>query len=226
MQKLARQFAIGDIHGCVKTFRKLVLDEIILDKQDTLYLLGDYINKGPDSKGVLDFIFELKNSGFDVQCLRGNHEQYLIDGLQFSWEEIAFVSRGGRETLESFNVNLIKDIPKKYLDFIKSLSYYIELQNYLLIHAGLNFDLADPYKDDFSMLNIRKMDVDLEKTGGKRIIHGHVPISYLQIENDLRLKKNHISIDAGCVYHEMKAFNHLVALDIQTEKLYIQRNIE
>ena len=223
---MARQIAISDIHGCARTFKKLVLEKVVLDKQDTLFLLGDYINKGPDSKGVLDFIFELKNSGFNVQCLRGNHEQYLIDGLQYSWEEIAFLSRGGKETLESFDAKSIRDIPEKYLDFIRALPYYVELQDYLLIHAGLNFDLADPYKDDFSMLNIRNMDVDLTKTGGKRIIHGHVPMSYAQIEQDISNKNDHICLDAGCVYHEIKTLKHLVALDINSDKLYIQVNIE
>lgn len=226
MKKLARQFAISDIHGCVRTFKKLVLDEIKLSKADTLYLLGDYINKGPDSKGVIDFIFELKNKGFNLHCLRGNHEQYLIDGLMYSWEEIAFLNRGGRETLTSFGVDTIRDIPKKYLDFIKALPFYIEIEKYLLIHAGLNFDLTDPYKDDFSMLNIRKMEVDLDKTGGKNIIHGHVPIPYQDIQDSLDFKNHHISIDAGCVYDHIPVLNHLVALDIQTGKLYIQHNIE
>jgi serine/threonine protein phosphatase 1 len=208
LEKLARQIAISDIHGCARTFKKLVLEKVVLDKQDTLFLLGDYINKGPDSKGVLDFIFELKNSGFNVQCLRGNHEQYLIDGLQYSWEEIAFLSRGGKETLESFDAKSIRDIPEKYLDFIRALPYYVELQDNLLIHAGLNFDLADPYKDDFSMLNI------------------HVPMSYTQIERDISNKNDHICLDAGCVYREIKTLKHLVALDINLDKLYIQVNIE
>ena len=223
---MARQIAISDIHGCSRTFKKLVLEKVALEKDDTLFLLGDYINKGPDSKGVIDFIYEIKEAGFAVKCLRGNHEQYLIDGLQYSWEEIAFLSRGGRETLESFNVKSISEIPEKYLDFIKALPYYIELKDYLLIHAGLNFDLADPYRDDYSMLNIRKMDVDFSMTGGKRLIHGHVPMSYLEIERDIQLKKAHISIDAGCIYREIRELNRLVALDIESDKLYIQRNIE
>lgn len=226
MIKLHRQFAISDIHGCVNTFKKLVLDEIKLSKTDTLYLLGDYINKGPDSKGVIDFIFELKSGGFDLHCLRGNHEQYLIDGLMYSWEEIAFLNRGGLETLESFDAKTIQHIPEKYLNFIQALPYYIELENYLLIHAGLNFDLADPFKDDFSMLNIRKMEVDLAKIGEKKIIHGHVPTAYPDIENSLNFKSNHISIDAGCVYQHIHALNHLVALEIQSMKLYIQLNID
>jgi serine/threonine protein phosphatase 1 len=223
---LARQIAISDIHGCVETFRKLVTEKLALTRQDALYLLGDYINKGPDSKGVIDFIFELMDAGFKVYCLRGNHEQYLIDGLQYSWEEIAFINRGGRETLDSFGTTNVRDIPSKYIEFISALPYYIEVQDFLLIHAGLNFDLTDPYKDDFSMLNIRNMEVDLSKTGGRRIIHGHVPMSYREIEQDLKVKKDHISIDAGCVYHKINSLNHLVALDIQTQKLYIQRNIE
>jgi serine/threonine protein phosphatase 1 len=223
---LARQFAISDIHGCARTFSTLVLEVIKLSKEDTLYLLGDYINKGPDSKGVIDFIFELQNSGYKVKCLRGNHEQYLIDGLNYSWEEIAFRNRGGRETLQSFGVDSIHDIPEKYLNFIKSLLYYIEIENYLLIHAGLNFDLDDPYKDDFSMLNIRKMEVDLKKTGNKKIIHGHVPISYLEIEKTLTFPGNHISIDGGCVYAHIHSLSHLVALEIQSGLLHLQKNIE
>lgn len=226
MQKLAKQFAISDIHGCTRTLEKLVLDKISLRKHDMLYLLGDYINKGPDSKGVIDFIFKLRDSGYQVKCLRGNHEQYLLDGFIYSWEEIAFSSRGGKETLESFSAKTIQEIPSKYLVFIKSLPFYFELENHLLIHAGLNFDLADPYRDDYSMLNIRNMDFELERTGGKRIIHGHVPKSFLEISQKLEKKWNHISIDAGCVYNHLDGLNHLVALDIETEKLYIQKNID
>ncbi len=221
-----RQFAISDIHGCAKTFRKLVSEVINLSKEDTLYLLGDYINKGPDSKGVLDFIFELRWSGYTLKCLRGNHEQYLIDGLTYSWEEIAFIGRGGRETLQSFGVEKVHDIPSGYLNFISSLPFFFEPEHYLLVHAGLNFDLEDPFKDDYSMLNIRNMEVDLTKTGNKKIIHGHVPVSYLEIEKTWAHPCNHISIDGGCVYSHIDGLNHLVALDIQSGLLYHQKNID
>jgi len=223
---LGRQFAISDIHGCAKTFRQLVVNKLQLNKDDTLYLLGDYLNKGPDSKGVFDFIFTLKKENFNVKCLRGNHEQYLIEGLKYPWEEIEFLNRGGFETLDSFGVKTIHDIPQQYLDFIFGLSFYIEIEHYLLIHAGLNFDLEDPYKDDYSMLNIRKMEVDLNKTGGRNIIHGHVPTAYPEIEKSLNFRNHHISIDAGCVYHHIHALNHLAALEIQSNKLYIQQNID
>lgn len=203
-----------------------MLNVLGLSKEDTLYLLGDYVNKGPDSKGVIDFIFHLRDSGYNLKCLRGNHDQYLIDGLKYSWEEIEFLNRGGKETLESFGVESIHQIPEKYLNFIKSLPLYFDTENYLLIHAGLNFELEDPFKDDFSMLNIRSMNVDLEKTGNKKIIHGHVPNSYLNIGNALTFHDNHISIDGGCVYTHIPNTNHLVAIEIQSGKLYFQKNIE
>lgn len=223
---MARQFAISDIHGCAKTFRKLVLEVLHLSQEDTLFLLGDYINKGPGSKEVIDFIFQLRIKGFKVKCLRGNHEQYLIDAFNFFGDEIPFFHRGGKETLESFEVDSVKEIPDQYVEFIQALPFYFELEKYILIHAGLDFDLADPYTDNLSMLNFRKMNVDLEKTGGRKIIHGHVPTSYQEIEKSLELQRDHISIDGGCVYHHIHALNHLVALEIQSEKLYIQINID
>ena len=70
------------------------------------------------------------------------------------------------------------------------------------------------------------MEIDLKKTGNKKIIHGHVPSSYLDIENALTFHDNHISIDGGCVYPHFYAMNHLVALDLRSGKLYIQKNID
>ena len=218
---MGRRFAISDIHGCSDTFRKLVREVIRLEKNDILYLLGDYVNKGPDSKGVIDFIFDLREQGYQVKCLRGNHEQYLLDGL-YHHDIPAFLLRGGDATLSSFGVKAIDAIPRRYISFIESLPYYFELEKYLLIHAGLNFNLPDPYTDHFSMLNIREMSVDFEKTGGRRIIHGHVPTPYVEIQKMIAMKNDHFSIDAGCVYDQFPGMSHLVALDIDTEKLYIQ----
>jgi len=73
-----RQFAIADIHGHLKTFKAL-LREINFTVFDELFLLGDFIDRGPDSKGVIDYIEELKQTGYTVYCLRGNHEQLCLD---------------------------------------------------------------------------------------------------------------------------------------------------
>ena len=85
-----KQYAIGDIHGCSKTFKEL-LDKIGLIEGDELYLLGDYIDRGPDSKGVIDTIFELREKGFKVICLRGNHESMLLDALKNREEQKNFM---------------------------------------------------------------------------------------------------------------------------------------
>ena len=76
---MARIFAIGDIHGCSNTFKRLLLDKIKIRKSDIIYCLGDYIDRGIDSKGVIDFILELRAEGYTIYTLRGNHEQMMLD---------------------------------------------------------------------------------------------------------------------------------------------------
>lgn len=221
-----RQIAISDIHGCARTFEKLLFDVVALQPTDTLFLLGDYINKGSDAKGVIDLIFSLEKKGFDVYCLRGNHEQYLLDGLEDPDKEIDFLSRGGIETLHSFRIDKIKDLPELYLEFILNLGFYIELKDYILVHAGFDFKHQDLFKNELAMLNTRVMEVDPERISGRKIIHGHVPTPLTSIRESLCFHNHHISIDAGCVYQHIHALNHLVALDIGQRKLHIQKNID
>lgn len=223
---MGRRIAISDIHGCARTFKKLIYEVLTLSTQDTLFLLGDYINKGPDSKGVIDIIWELEKSGFSVHCLRGNHEQYLLDALANPEKEAYFLARGGIETLQSFGGAGIHALPEKYLNFVRNLTFYLYLENYLLVHAGLNFELSDPFVDYDAMLNIRAMTVDKQKTGRRAIIHGHVPNNITDISASLTLTNHHISIDGGCVYKHIAGLGHLTALDIDSKKLYIQKNID
>lgn len=105
-----RRFAISDIHGCLKTFQAL-LERIAFSKADILYLLCDYIDRGPDSRGLIDYIWKLKEAGYTMPCLRGNHEQMLLD-------EVANPNdwfRGEPETLRSFGVRSNSGIPGRYL---------------------------------------------------------------------------------------------------------------
>jgi serine/threonine protein phosphatase 1 len=223
---LDRHIAISDVHGCARTFEKLIFDVVALQPSDTLFLLGDYINKGPDSKGVIDIIFQLERDGYEVFSLRGNHEQYLIDAYEDGSKEDDFLSRGGFETLASFHVDSVRDLSTEYLDFLFSLGYYVELEEYLLVHAGFNFSKENLFEDEDAMLNIRVMQIDNKRIEGKKIIHGHVPTPLRSIKESLNFKKDHISIDAGCVYRHIHALNHLVALDIHDRKLYIQHNVD
>ncbi len=202
------------------------MEKVRITKGDELFLLGDYINKGPDSKGVIDFIFELKSSGYNVKCLRGNHDQYLLDALNSPDEEVEFLTRGGVETLLSFDVQNAKDIPEEYLAFFASLQHFINLDRYLLVHAGLDFALEDPYNDSYSMMNIRDMEVDPALTGGRIIIHGHVPVALYDLEQVYKETYWHYSIDGGCVYDHLPDMYHLIALDLTNWKLLVQDNID
>ena len=135
------RYATTDIHGCLHTFRRLVEEELHLTFADELYLLGDYVNKGPDSKGVLDYLMQLQADGYRVHCLRGNHDQALLDDAahRHRW---GWLSLPGRQpTLRSFGVRRASDIPLCYLTWLDALPYEIELPDFVLVHAGYNFAL-------------------------------------------------------------------------------------
>ncbi|MGB0929819.1 MAG: metallophosphoesterase family protein [Chitinophagales bacterium] len=213
-----RRFAISDIHGCRATFEKMLTEVLQLQKEDTLYLLGDYIDRGPDSKGVFDVIMKLQAEGYQVHCLMGNHEDMLLRSFQSEMTADSWMMAGGGATLQSFGVEHWKDIPQKYLDFMENLSYYFELDDYLLVHAGFNFryakELSDIYRDEFAMLWLRYWYKDLnpELIDGRTIVHGHTPTHWELIKENIN-ENLPLDIDAGCVY-EGHGMGHLCALNM------------
>lgn len=219
-----RRIAISDIHGCLKTFYTLLL-EIKFSKQDQLYLLGDYIDRGPDSKGVIDYIWQLQQSGYSIFCLRGNHEQMLIDEINKTnnWYD------GEPSTLKSFAVNKNEDIPVKYIEWMKQLGYFLEVDDYILVHAGLNFKIENPLEDFHEMLWIRYFQDDINKEWlGKRVIvHGHTPTKQSVIEERLLTldKMPALCIDNGCSF-QSSALGHLIAFDMTNRKLYFQARMD
>lgn len=219
-------FVITDIHGCSKSFKHLVQQVINLRKEDSLYLLGDYVDRGPDSKGVLDFIWELKEQGFNVFPLRGNHEQFMLNASLGPQRHQFWLENGGHETLASFNADTVFDISGKYIDFLSSLPYYFELENYYLVHAGFNFQAEKPFEDYNAMMSIRNFQINEELLGSKKIIHGHTPLPIYEIRRDLKENDSFsFNLDGGCVYN-ISGLGHLLALELNTWELYIQENIE
>ena len=220
-----RRFAISDIHGCRATFEKMLTEVIDFQKEDTLYLLGDYIDRGPDSKGVFDVIMNLQEKGYQVHCLMGNHEDMLLRAFQSEMAADSWLMAGGDETLCSFGVEHWKDIPQKYIDFMENLSYYFELEDYLLVHAGFNFryaeELNDLYRDEFAMLWLRYWykDIKPEIIEGRTIVHGHTPTHFLLIEENVKYGGESFDIDAGCVY-DGPGMGHLCALDMDKKEVH------
>ena len=120
---MPRVFAIGDIHGCSKTFKKLLLEKIQIRKSDKIYCIGDYVDRGRDSKGVIDFIIELRKKGYHIHTLRGNHEQMMLDAPISKIKMQHWLKNGGYATLKSFHIESLKEIAPKYLSFLKKKKF-------------------------------------------------------------------------------------------------------
>lgn len=232
---MPRRFAIGDIHGCLKTFRKLVEDVIRLTPDDVLFQVGDFIDRGPDSKGVLDYVSKLSKKGYRIRPVRGNHEEMLLESLTDPGVIMSWMYNGAEATLESFGLDLgtfitsdqVHLIPKKYIRQIEDFPYYIELDDYLIVHAAFNFYMDDPFADNHAMIWSRDTMYDPVKAGFRRIIHGHTPISVDEIRAMIRDPGNGlINIDAGCVYTSYPDLGNLVAFDLDSRELFVQRNID
>lgn len=220
-----RRFVIPDIHGCFLSLKHLI-EQLSLQKDDELYFLGDYINKGPDSKGVMDYIRQLQHV-YSVICLKGNHEQMLMDALKSDEKESQFLERGGRATIASFGLESVKQIPQAYFDWINNLPYYHYLPDYILVHAGFNFGLPNHLDDKQAMLTIRSFVVDLAKVEGKTVLHGHVPNTLELIRsNILNPNMEHLSLDNGCVYSDREGMGNLIAWEIESKLLYVQSNVD
>jgi serine/threonine protein phosphatase 1 len=224
-----RRIAISDVHGCAKTFREL-LRRIEFSKDDQLFLLGDYIDRGPDSRGVVDDILEMQEKGYALTCLRGNHEQMLLNGLADVQHLPLFNHNGGIETMRSFEVEDLRDLPTCYLRFFGNLPFYHEAPGYILVHAGLNFLQPDPLSEGQEMIWIRNWyeQISQEWLNGRKIVHGHTPVGIELIRQmALNLDKTSVqNIDAGCVYTQAPQMGTLCAFDLDSGELVFQANLD
>jgi serine/threonine protein phosphatase 1 len=237
---MREHWVIPDIHGCAKTLRALVEDHIRPSKHDWLYFLGDYIDRGPSSKEVIDYLMFLQNEDYNLRLLLGNHEDYLLQSYynelnlksilgmkQVNRKMREWLYHGGKQTMESFGLTDLKLFPQEYLEWMKHLEYYIELDKYILVHAGLNFKIDNPFSDKESMLWIREFEVDSKKVNKKRIIHGHVPVSLEFIDLSIKNKTyKFIDLDNGCYMHKREGFGNLVALELNSLEYKAQHNLD
>ncbi len=196
-----------------------------MQPDDELYLLGDYIDRGPDSKGVLDFILDLRQRGFNLRALYGNHEDMLMAAKADPESLILWLVNGGDAALESFKAADLDQIEDKYWEFISELEFYIELEDYILVHAGFNFAAPDPFTDTESMIWIRDFDLDESVLGNRSLVHGHTPTPLDEIYSSLQGEGiKDINIDGGCVFKQR--LGYLTALNLDTLELHTLRNME
>jgi serine/threonine protein phosphatase 1 len=236
-----RTWVIPDVHGCLHTLQTLVEDLIGLQKDDALIFLGDVIDRGPASKGVIDYIRQLGSNGIKTTVIKGNHEEYLATVFREEQSKSAFrkvlgmrsrdykdwMLYGGDTTLQSFNAYTISAVPETYIEWIESLTFYVEWNNFLIVHAGFNFDIDDIFSDTQSMMWIREYKIDPVKLGNRKIIHGHVPVALDFIHQSIVSNSfRFIDLDNGVYLTDKVGFGNLLALELNTMELLVQPNLD
>jgi serine/threonine protein phosphatase 1 len=219
-----RRFVIPDIHGCARTFSRLLRDVIQLRKADRLYLLGDMIDRGPRSREVLDAILQLRAEGYNIYPLRGNHEEMFLQSCRDRSYFRLWMLNGGQSTLDSFGVEDGCEILLSYRQFIESLPYFILLDDFVLVHGSLNFRIPDPFTDTEAMLWSRDTSVDKRLIGGRRMVGGHTPRTREEIIRTLATDR--IMLDNGCVYLGEGGLGSLAALELDSMTVSFQENVE
>ncbi len=239
---MPKKWVIADIHGCFQTLKALMENKICPDPTDTLYFLGDYIDRGPNSKEVIDYMMVLQSSNMHIVPLMGNHEESMIQSILEAKSQpkkwlglfkkpyhtrTAWYNFGGEQTMKSFGVDDPALIPGEYFEWLNRLHNYAIEDKYLLSHAGFNFEMDNIFEDTDSMRWIRDFNVDMTKTKGKKVIHGHVPVKLELIEESVSNPKfNFIDLDNGCVFKNRPGMGNLIAFELNSSELIIQPNIE
>jgi serine/threonine protein phosphatase 1 len=217
---MGRLFAISDIHGCFKPFYELIVNTIKLTKSDQLILLGDYIDRGDQSKEVIDFIIDLTEEEFNVTPLAGNHEVMLTDSYYDPDVLPLWLMNSGMSTLESFGIQDIREIDNRYLEFFTTLDYYKIIGNMVFVHAGFDDFAINPFADKQSMIWECRLSYQNPKLSGKTIIHGHRPKTISYVKKLIGEKSKVIPIDTGCIYEKQIGYGNLSALEVNSMTLF------
>lgn len=216
-----RRFAISDVHGCFLTFKAL-LKQIHLQKEDQLFLVGDMINRGPESDKVLDKIIKLKEKGFEVYYIRGNHEQLVLNSQKKS------VGQRKRILKANKSQNLLKSgaLKESYAQLLEESLHYITTEDYYLVHAGFDLQLDAPFDHSYSMLNIRTFKPKRKHLGERKVIVGHQPKPLSQIMKRIKRGKRKVYIDNGCVNADLIGQGNLICLNLDTLAISVQQNLD
>jgi serine/threonine protein phosphatase 1 len=206
-----RIFAIGDIHGCLDAFNDLLAKiEDDLEKnpvdQWQIITLGDYLDRGPSSRQVVDRLIEL-TSTHGLIALKGNHDVWLGDFIEMPELFRTWEPWGAAATLLSYGVDAAKAptpgpcaalaeefaqvVPPKHIAFLNSRPAFHLCGDYLFVHAGLRPGIALPDQSEADLIGIRQEFLRHESPFEKFVIHGHTPVMAPDICS------NRINIDTG-----------------------------
>lgn len=207
-----RVYAVGDIHGRRDLLERLLAlieaDDAARGSAETeLIFLGDLVDRGPDSRGVVERLLQLSKASDKVRFLMGNHEEVFIRAVEGDARALRFLTRiGGRETLLSYGISadeyrevdfeelaqLLKDkVPAAHLGFLAGFESWIEVGDYLFVHAGVRPGVALEAQSRGDLCWIRDEFLDHRDSFGRMVVHGH------SITDDVDLRANRIGIDTG-----------------------------
>ncbi len=169
----SRLIAVGDIHGCSQAL-DAILESIALTSDDTLVALGDYVDRGPDSKGVISRLIELRKT-CQVVAIQGNHEEMMLDVVRHGQPHFRWLQYGGVETLDSYGfIGDLSIIPADHHEFFDSMVDYYEQDDYFFVHANYDPDLPLSDQTIHTLRWLKLSDVTpLPHQNGKRAFIGH-----------------------------------------------------
>ena len=216
-----RLFAIGDIHGCPDELAAL-LREIRAGAGDSVVFIGDYVDRGPSARDVVEQLIELKRGPAEIVFLKGNHEDMMLNfmGLPGHYGE-SFLFNGGAATLDSYGVGepelerALERIPDPHMAFLRDLAVSYLHPPYLFVHAGVMpmRQLEEQQVED--LLWIRQEFIFNPHKLGQTVIFGHTPMREVMIDRPYK-----IGIDTGLVYG-----NKLTCIEFNEGAVYqVSRN--
>ena len=208
-------YVVADIHGqLTQLTRALSLIEQDGGREGSVVFLGDYTDRGPDSRAVIDTLIEGRDAGRNWQFIKGNHDRMfcyfmeeepredprLRSGLTWRHDRL-----GGAMTLASYGVNITaspakihaearEKVPAAHIEFLEAAQLYIETEAFICVHAGLRpgTSLEDQLEDD--LLWIRGDFLESDEDFGKLIVHGHTVVDFPEHRG------NRINLDGGAGY--------------------------
>jgi serine/threonine protein phosphatase 1 len=211
-----RTFVIGDVHGCIDEVNRL-LDAAQPTTGDTVCFLGDYVDRGPAAKGVIERLIRLRSEGPACIFLRGNHEDMFLGFLGYPGRYgDAFQWNGGDATLASYGAqgmagaDVARRLPPEHLDFLLSLQTHAYVGSFFCVHAGVRPNRPLDAQLDEDLMWIREDFIFAPHPFPYTVLYGHTP--QREIRLDLPYK---VGLDTGLVYG-----NRLSCLELSARELW------
>ncbi|MBK1832518.1 metallophosphoesterase family protein [Roseibacillus ishigakijimensis] len=214
-----RTLAISDIHGCLAPLQQL-WDVLAPKPEDHVIFLGDYVDRGPDSKGVIDFLIE-KSRSHRIDCLCGNHEEKFVLSRIDKTDHAHWVAVwGGQETLDSYGPRGMEDVPDSHWQFLLRNKPFVETESHIFVHAYLEAEVPVSEQLPYILLH-QKFNHPLygppkPHFSGKIMICGHTA------------QKSHLPLNLGhavCIDTDPGRGGWLTGLHVETGH-YFQTNVD